>query len=39
MAKILALIAAAFVAGWYLNDLHHDRIELSITRAANKAAE
>ncbi|EOB3108602.1 hypothetical protein ACLMPP_11390 [Yersinia enterocolitica] len=39
MAKILAWVAAAFVAGWYLNDLQHDRLELSITRAANTAAE
>ncbi|MDR5018442.1 hypothetical protein RF657_08545 [Yersinia rochesterensis] len=39
MVKIVALITAAFVAGWYLNDLQHDRLELSITRAANTAAE
>ncbi|EKN4181786.1 hypothetical protein NTJ24_000425 [Yersinia ruckeri] len=39
MAKVLALIVAAFVAGWYVNDLQHDSAELSITRAANQAAE
>ncbi|CQR08492.1 phage-like protein [Yersinia mollaretii] len=39
MAKILALIVAAFLGGGDLNDLQHDRLELSITRAANTAAE
>lgn len=39
MAKILPLMVAAFIAGGYLNELQHDRLELSITRTANAAAE
>lgn len=39
MKSLLAFVVAAFLAGWYVNELQHDSTELSITRAATAAAD
>lgn len=39
LALILTLLAAAFGAGWWVNGLHHDSVQLAVERAATAAGD
>lgn len=39
LALILTLIAAAFGAGWWVNGLYHDSMQLAVERAAAAAGD
>lgn len=39
LALILTLLAAAFGAGWWVNGLYHDSMQLAVERAATAAGD
>lgn len=39
LALILTLLAAAFGAGWWVNGLYHDSVQLAVERAATAAGD
>ena len=39
LALILALLAAAFGAGWWVNGLYHDSVQMAVERAATAAGD
>lgn len=39
LALIITLLAAAFGAGWWVNGLYHDSIQLTVERAATAAGD
>lgn len=39
LALIFTLLAAAFGAGWWVNGLHHDSVQLAVERAATAAGD